>query len=162
MVGPGLAGRAAPAGAVTPQQASAAALPAATLYRLLQLRARVFVVEQRCAYDELDGRDLEPGTVHCWIADGADVLACLRVLRDADGGVVIGRVATAPAARGRGLAAALMTHALGLAGGRVVTIEAQAQLETWYGSFGFVRAGEPYLEACPGNDGIVHIPMRRD
>ena len=41
-------------------------LSAAVLYGLLRLRVDVFVVEQRCAYPELDGRDLEPGTVHLW------------------------------------------------------------------------------------------------
>ncbi len=44
-------------------------LDAATLYALLQLRVDVFVVEQECAYPELDGRDHEPATLHLWLAD---------------------------------------------------------------------------------------------
>ena len=45
-------------------------LDAATLYGLLRLRVDVFVVEQKCAYPELDGRDDEPDTRHLWIPDG--------------------------------------------------------------------------------------------
>src|SRR5689334_11657896 len=59
--------------------APTAHLDAATLYRILALRTDVFVVEQHCPYPELDGRDLEPGTVHLWAARGRDVLATLRV-----------------------------------------------------------------------------------
>jgi ElaA protein len=89
-----------------------------------------------------------------WIEQDDTVLATLRLLRDPDGTARIGRVATAMEARGAGLAAQLMWHALALTSGEVV-LGAQAYLERWYGQFGFVRDGADYLE-----DGIVHLPMR--
>jgi ElaA protein len=60
--------------AATVHRAWAADLDPGTLYALLRLRVEVFVVEQRCAYAELDGRDLEPRTRHYWLgaALGAD------------------------------------------------------------------------------------------
>ncbi len=53
---------------VTLHVAAFAELPPATLYALLQLRVQVFVVEQRCPYQDLDGRDTDPGTRHVWLA----------------------------------------------------------------------------------------------
>jgi ElaA protein len=135
--------------------AAPADLDAGTLYRILQLRVDVFVVEQQCPYPELDGRDTEPGTVHLWSADddGA-VLATIRVLENgADR--AIGRVATAASARGRGLSARLVRRGIELCAGRTVDIGAQAYLESWYERFGFRRSGPDYLE-----DGIPHLPMR--
>jgi ElaA protein len=127
-----------------------------TLYRILALRVDVFVVEQHCAYRELDGLDLEPTTRLVWAADGDSVPATARVLVSADGTVRIGRVATAASARGKGLAAQLMAHALQLAGGAEVVLHAQTYLVAWYEGFGFVRDGADFLE-----DGIPHTPMRR-
>jgi ElaA protein len=134
-------------------------LDPAVLYAVLRLRVDVFVVEQECAYEELDGRDLEPDAELMWIAEGDDVLATLRVLAD-DGAMRIGRVATAAAARGRGLAAELMRAAVAycddVAPGAPIVLDAQAQLEGWYARFGFVVSGESFAE-----DGIPHLPMRR-
>ena len=122
------------------------------LYAILRLRIEVFAVEQHCVYQDLDGRDTEPATWHGWIADGGEVAAYLRVL-DEPGSEVIGRVVTAPAHRGRGLARALMDAALARCA-RPVRIEAQSYLLGWYGAFGFVACGPEYLE-----DGIPHTPM---
>ena len=131
-------------------------LDPATLYRILALRVDVFVVEQECAYPELDGRDLEGGTRQLWIADGDTVLATLRLLRDPSGQARIGRVATAVAARGHGLAAQLMDRAVELAGAGEIVLDAQSYLRDWYTRFGFEAAGPEYLD-----DGIPHVPMRR-
>jgi ElaA protein len=132
-----------------------AELTAAELYGLLRLRVDVFVVEQTCPYPELDGRDVEPGTVHLWFADDSgDVLSTIRVLENgADR--VIGRVATAASARRRGLSAELVRRGIELCEGRPIDIGAQAYLEQWYERFGFRRSGPDYLE-----DGILHLPMR--
>ena len=127
-----------------------------TLYRILALRVDVFVVEQNCVYRELDGRDIEPATVLVWAAQGDEVLATLRLLAEPDGGVRIGRVATATSARRGGLAAQLMTKALEIAGPREVIIDAQAYLVEWYEHFGFAPIGDEFLD-----DGIPHVPMRR-
>jgi len=126
-----------------------------TLYRLLQLRVEVFVVEQACAYPELDGRDLEPSTVHAWIDDGGSPAAYLRILAEADGVVRISRVVTAIAHRGEGLAATLMRHALALTAPATVELHAQSYLTGWYQAQGFVVAGAEFLD-----DGIAHTPMR--
>jgi ElaA protein len=139
------------------REAALADLPPADLYALLRLRVEVFVVEQRCAYAELDGRDLEPSCLHVWAqAPDGSVLATLRVLRDTDGRGRIGRVATAAGARGAGVAGALMRRALELLPGVDVVLDAQAHLEHWYARFGFAASGPEFVE-----DAIPHVPMLR-
>jgi ElaA protein len=134
-------------------------LNVATLYALLRLRVDVFVVEQHCAYPELDGRDAEPGATHLWLtADGdATPLACLRILAEPDGAARIGRVAVAAPARGAGIARRLLDAALSRIGNRSCVLDAQANLVDFYRSLGFEVTGPEYLE-----DGIPHMPMRRD
>lgn len=145
--------------AVTVHRAPVADIAPLTLYRILWMRVTVFVVEQNAAYPEIDGRDIEPGAELMWAQDGDDVLATLRVLRE-PANTRIGRVATAPHARGRGIAADLMRAAVGQleveAPGVPILLDAQAHLAEWYGRFGFVVSGAPFAE-----DGIPHVPMRR-
>lgn len=131
-------------------------LDATTIYALLRLRVDVFVVEQRCSYAELDGRDLEPSTRHCWLADDGRVLAYLRLLAEPDGTTRLGRVATAGTARGQGHAATLLRHALATTVGPLVC-DAQAHLAGWYARFGFRPSGTEFDE-----DGIPHVPLRLD
>jgi ElaA protein len=129
-----------------------------TLHDLLALRINVFVVEQKCVYPELDGRDIEPATEHLWTADEPGPTAYLRVLAEPDGSARVGRVCTRADARGRGLARLLMDDVLArAAAGRVVVLEAQEHLAGWYARFGFEPTGPSYLD-----DGIAHIPMRRE
>lgn len=128
-------------------------LDALTLYALLRLRVDVFVVEQACAYPELDGRDAEADARHCWIAEDGRVVACCRLLADPDG-TRIGRVATAADRRDEGLASGLVRHALSIAG-RPVVADVQAHLAGWYARFGFEVVGDEFDE-----DGIGHVPMR--
>ena len=73
---------------------------------LVRLRVDVFVVEQECAYGELDGRDLEDGTRHVWIERDREVVSYLRVLDDG-GARRIGRVCTRMSARSGGKAQVL-------------------------------------------------------
>jgi ElaA protein len=127
------------------------------LYTLLRLRVDVFVVEQHCPYPDLDGRDLEPGTRHVWLADGDAPVAYLRMLAEPDASVRIGRVCVARAARGRGLARTLMSDALDLVGPRTCVLAAQAHLAGFYASLGFTPTGPEF-----DDDGIPHIPMRRE
>jgi ElaA protein len=127
------------------------------VYGLCRLRVDVFVVEQECPYPELDGRDVEPATVHVWFEDeDGTVAATIRVLSDGDTRA-IGRVATAAGYRGRGLAARLMEEGIAMCAGFPVTLGAQAHLEGWYERFGFRTSGPGYVE-----DGIPHVPMRRE
>lgn len=135
----------------------AGSITAVELYALLRLRTDVFVVEQDCPYPELDGRDLHEGTLHVWAHEGGDVLGTIRVLDVHSTTPAIGRVATAPVARGRGVAGRLIRHGISLCRpDAVIHLHAQAHLEGWYEGFGFRRAGDPYDE-----DGIPHVPMRR-
>jgi ElaA protein len=130
-------------------------LDAVTLHEIVRLRQDVFVVEQECAYADLDGRDLEAGALQVWAEDAdGSVVATLRVLREAGGEVRIGRVATVRSMRGRGLARALVTEALDETEGTVV-LDAQNHLAQWYAALGFERVGEEFVE-----DGIPHVPMR--
>ena len=130
-------------------------LDTTTLYAILKLRADVFVVEQKCFYADLDGRDTEPGTRHLWLQRGDEILAYLRILDDGDV-ERIGRVVTAPAARGAGHAQRLMAEALTGLGNRPSVLGAQSYLVRFYGKFGYVQSGPEYDE-----DGIPHVPMLR-
>ena len=132
-----------------------------TLHDLVTLRADIFVVEQECTYRDLDGRDVEPQTEHLWTADEKGPTSYLRILAE-PGATRIGRVCTRADARGQGLSRQLMTAALIGSDGRTVLLDAvlldaQAHLTDWYARFGFVVDGPTYVE-----DGIPHVPMRRD
>ena len=131
-------------------------LDVTTLYGLLRLRVDVFVVEQQCAYPELDGRDTEPGTRHLWVARDGEPLAYLRILAD-DGVERVGRVVVARTARGAGHAGRLMTRALEVIGNRPSVLKAQTASADFYRRFGYEVIGPEYLE-----DGIPHVPMRRE
>lgn len=136
-------------------KAAIAEMDPVKLYSILRLRVDVFVVEQQAAYAELDGRDIEPTARMYWAEEDGAVLATLRVLTEPDG-ARIGRVATASAARGRGLAAELMRRAIADNAEETIVLDAQQHLEAWYEGFGFARSGEVFVE-----DGIPHIPMTR-
>jgi ElaA protein len=135
--------------------ASFADLDPHTAYRIWKLRVDVFVVEQKAAYPELDGRDDEAGTRHLWISQDDMPIAYLRIL-DNGSEMRIGRVCVAAEHRGAGLAAELMDTALRHVGGRMSVLDAQAHLARWYEAFGFAVCGPEFLD-----DGIPHIPMRR-
>ncbi|MEI4518827.1 GNAT family N-acetyltransferase [Pseudomonas glycinis] len=132
------------------------------LYALLKLRSDVFVVEQKCAYPDLDGQDLEGDTHHLMGWEDDQLMAYLRLLdpESQGGDVVIGRVVTASAGRGKGLGHAMMEQALKQAEKHwpqvPIYLSAQAHLQGYYGKYGFVAVGEEYLE-----DDIPHIGMRR-
>ena len=140
----------------TVHRSGGAELALDALYGLLRLRVDVFVVEQRCAYPELDGRDLDPATVHLWTGPNAVPTASLRLLTEPGGERRIGRVCTAAEARGRGLARRLVVAALNEIGDAACVLDAQAHLTRLYGGFGFVPNGPGY-----DWDGVAHVPMRR-
>ncbi|UOQ57201.1 GNAT family N-acetyltransferase [Leucobacter allii] len=135
-------------------------IPSRTFYAIARLRQEVFVVEQDCVYLDLDGRDLEPGTVQLWVEDATGgIAATIRILaEDAQepGLRSIGRVVTAPAWRGRGVAGALLEAGIAACAGRPILLHAQSHLAEWYARFGFAPCGPGFLE-----DGIPHTPMRR-
>ena len=131
-------------------------LDPSTLYALLRLRVDVFVVEQRCPYPELDGRDTEPSARHLWLERDQQPVAYLRLLEEPDGTARIGRVVVPRDARGAGLGGRLMKAALARVGERPCVLSAQSHLVGLYARYGFSPTGQEYLE-----DGIPHVPMRR-
>lgn len=129
------------------------------LYKMLQLRQDVFVIEQNCIYRDLDDKD--PVCHHLLIEKGDEVVACCRLVPPGisyEGAVSIGRVSTARAHRMEGLGIELMQKAMEAAGqlwpGIKICISAQAYLEKFYYKFGFHKASSPYME-----DDIPHIKM---
>lgn len=135
-----------------------AALTTATLYAVLKLRVDVFVVEQQCAYGELDGQD-DTALHVLGLLDGT-ILAYARVLAPlADGVPHIGRVVVDPRYRGKGLGVAVMQEALRAAreafGVCDVAVSAQAHLQRFYEDLGFKRTSDVY-----DWDGIPHVDMR--
>jgi ElaA protein len=144
-----------PASEYETQVAAFTDLSTTTLYAILKLRVDVFVVEQKCPYPEIDGRDTEPGTRHLWLTRDGEIAGYARILDDGDA-LRIGRVLTSPAARRDGLGTRLMTDALAVVGDRPSVLDAQAHLAGFYGRFGYRPTGPEYLE-----DGIPHIPMLR-
>jgi len=132
-------------------------LSAVDVYAILALRAEVFVVEQVCAYLDPDGRDTDESTRHLFVAGNTPgtVAAYLRLMiRDEESS--IGRVVTAPVARGQGMAGRLVDYAIDHSDGPW-TLDAQSHLQAWYAQRGFRRVGRDFDE-----DGIMHLPMRRE
>lgn len=123
------------------------------LYNLLALRTEVFVVEQDCPYQEVDGKDIMAH--HYWIEEDGTIVAALRVLV-AETPIAIGRVVTKPSHRGRGYSRRLMETAVVDFGQKELYLQAQTYVEPFYASFGFSRTSEEYLE-----DGIPHVDMVR-
>ncbi|MGL5708861.1 MAG: GNAT family N-acetyltransferase [Aeromonas sp.] len=133
------------------------------LYELLSLRAEVFVVEQRCPFQDLDGLDRREGVWHLLGYRGELLAAYARIMAPGIGdesGAAIGRVVTSPRARGDGLGHQLIGEAVQACKVRWPThsiwLGAQAHLQGFYGQHGFVAEGEGYVE-----DDIPHIGMRR-
>jgi len=130
------------------------------VHDVLQLRERVFIVEQNCPYLDADGAD--PQCWHGLCRDGETLIATARLVPPGLKYVepAIGRVVTSPDARRSGAGRALMLSAIAqckvLWPGQDVRLGAQRYLEKFYGSLGFEPVGEPYDE-----DGIPHVEMLR-
>jgi len=133
-------------------------VPARTLYLLAKLRQDVFTMEQGATDADLDGRELEPTTELLWAEEAGEPIAHLRLLREADGTVRIGRVVVRADRRrgghGRRLMLAALERAYELDPAAEVHLDAQAHLEQWYASLGFETVGGVFLEA-----GIEHVAM---
>jgi len=129
------------------------------LYKILQLRNEVFIVEQKCAYQDLDNKDFFAYHLCAW--ENEKLLAYTRLFdlgKSYPEVASIGRVITSPAYRRKNLGKELMTRSTEeiyrLFGNVPIKISAQLYLKRFYESFGFVKQGEVYLE-----DGIDHIAM---
>ena len=124
-------------------------------YAVWRLRQDVFVVEQECAYPDLDGRDEEPGTRNLLEYEDGALIGYLRVLDDGDTDR-IGRVVVRADRRGEGLAARLVREAVAAIGDRPIRLDAQSHLADWYSRLGFAACGDELVE-----DGMPHVPMSR-
>ena len=140
------------------------ALNVQQLYAVLQLRSEVFVVEQNCLFQDMDGLDSQAMHLLGWQGDGKEA-TLVAYARCFPAGVTfaeasIGRVVTCRATRGQGIGDWLILTALDLVqqlwGPQPVRIGAQAHLKHFYARHGFADVGLPYVE-----DGIDHLEMVR-
>jgi ElaA protein len=133
-------------------------LSTSTLYELLKLRVEVFVVEQKCPYPELDGRDLEPETRHFWLESDGEVIATIRLLEEHQDGKTfrIGRLCARTDVRGEGHTTRLLQAALAEVGSDPCVINAQTYLVDMYAKHGFKAVGPEFPL-----DGVPHVPMQR-
>jgi ElaA protein len=131
------------------------------LYAILALRNEVFIVEQNCPYQDVDQKDQPSYHLMGW-KDGV-LVAYTRLLPPGLAYLQpsIGRVVSAPSARGTGIGRELMKESIdqciALFGDQPIRIGAQLYLREFYISFGFHQTSDIYLE-----DGIRHIEMIRD
>ncbi len=130
------------------------------LYAVLQLRSDVFVMEQNCPYQDMDGFDAQAVHVMGWAGDSLVAYARCFPAGVKFEEASIGRVITSAALRGTGAGPVLMQQAIDCVqqqwGAQPIRIGAQAHLVEFYGKLDFMVAGAPYIE-----DGIPHIEMLR-
>lgn len=136
------------------------ALTLTELYELLQLRSEVFVVEQDCVFQDMDGFDAE--AMHLLGMSGDTLVTYARCFaagvkfKEAS----VGRLITRSKLRGSGAGHVLVRRAIDSVtqqwGPQAIRIGAQARLENFYRQHGFETTGAPYIE-----DGIPHIEMLR-
>lgn len=130
------------------------------LYNLLQLRSEVFVVEQNCVYQDIDGKDEK--ALHVLGYYQGDLAAYARLFNKGCyfDETSIGRVVVSPKYRDKKFGHDLMKTAIEAISEfyneKEITISAQEYLQKFYESHGFVKISEMYLE-----DDIPHIRMRR-
>ena len=131
------------------------------LYEILRLRAEIFVVEQDCVYQDLDGKDKK--SVHLFLNDeNGEIIACLRMI---PAGISyeepsIGRFVVKESERFKGIGRKAMEIAIEYIKNEfhstAIRISGQAFLRGFYESLGFAVVKEPYLE-----DDIPHYEMLR-
>lgn len=133
------------------------------LYALLKLRCEVFVVEQTCPYQDIDGDDLLGENRHILGWRDRELVAYARILKSEEEfePVVIGRVIISPAVRGEKLGYTLMEQTLASCQQnwpqKALYLGAQAHLQPFYAHFGFSPVTDVYDE-----DGIPHVGMARE
>ena len=126
------------------------------LYELLRVRSEVFVVEQNCVYQDLDGDDQK--AIHLWLTQAGKTVALARVCPAGTHmtEISIGRVITTE--RGKGYGKEILLHAIDAAsehfGATLIDIEAQEYAKGFYESVGFKQSSGTFML-----DGIPHIKM---
>ncbi|KOO47388.1 GNAT family N-acetyltransferase [Viridibacillus arvi] len=128
------------------------------LYRILQLRINVFVVEQKAYYADLDDHD--QNCVHVTYEKDGKLIAYARIVPPGEKFEMasFGRVIVLPEARGTGLSQELIKRVMAILERNWpeadLFIEAQAYLQKFYGAFGFEAVSEEYIMEC-----LPHIDM---
>ncbi|WP_396211433.1 GNAT family N-acetyltransferase [Flavobacterium sp.] len=137
------------------------ALSVVELYSLLQLRSEVFVVEQNCVYQDIDGKDVK--ALHLFGEYEGEIVAYARLFKPKDyfENASIGRVVVSQKCRDKKWGYDLMIQAIKAIHEHYnetkITISAQLYLQKFYESLGFVKTSEVYLE-----DDIEHIEMKKE
>lgn len=127
---------------------------------ILALRIQVFVVEQNCPYQELDGKDKKCYHLICRNGKG-DVVGTMRILPPGIGfeEVGLGRIVLAESVRGEQQGHEMMKEAMIFSkeefGDVAIKLSGQKHLEGFYNKHGFQSTGKEYLE-----DGIPHVEMK--
>jgi ElaA protein len=135
-------------------------LTPAELYAVLRLRNEVFIVEQNCAYQDMDNKDIY--SHHLMLYKDSELVAYARLVPPglSYDEMSIGRVITSKTVRGTGAGKILMQSAIGncykIFGRSNIKIGAQVYAKAFYNSLGFEDTGDIYDE-----DGIDHIHMIR-
>jgi len=130
------------------------------LYKILQLRSEIFVVEQNCVYNDLDG--LDPEAFHLYASENDAIIGYVRLSKPGArfDTASIGRVVTHMNYRRKGISTLLMEKAINHIendwGESVISLSAQKYLRKFYESLGFIVISDVYLE-----DGIPHYKMVR-
>lgn len=128
------------------------------IYEILSIRSEVFVVEQKCPYQDIDFKD--KNSYHLFAQEEGKIVAYLRILEKGISyeEISIGRVLITKDYRGKGISREMMLKAIDFIENNLnenkIKISAQAYLTNFYKSVGFIEVSEVYLE-----DDIPHIDM---
>lgn len=134
-------------------------MSASELYNILKLRQDIFIVEQNCVYEDIDG--LDDVSKHLLLKVGNELAAYSRIVppKVKFDDISIGRIVVKEKFRGNGYGKKIVLesiHRIAETGHKSIRIEAQAHLLQFYQNLGFKSAGETYIL-----DGIPHLQMTR-
>ena len=130
------------------------------LHKILQIRSEVFIVEQKCVYQDIDNKD--PKAIHLYGKIKNKIVAYSRIFNEGDfyKEISFGRALVLKNQRGKGLGDELVQKSIEIIKvnwpNKKVKISAQAHLNNFYKKHGFIEKGKEYLE-----DGIPHVSMER-
>tara|TARA_Y100001980_G_C14473406_1_gene253142 strand:+ start:36 stop:479 length:444 start_codon:yes stop_codon:yes gene_type:complete len=131
-------------------------LDSKTLHDIFLLRSEVFVVEQDCVYQDIDGKDVN--SIHIIGKKQEEIIAYSRIMNLNNEFCSIGRVLVKKELRKKGIGLKLMKKSIEKAkklyNKKKIKISAQEYLKNFYTDIGFKHTGKSYLE-----DGIPHIEM---
>ena len=137
-------------------------ITSAELYNILKLRSAVFVVEQNCVYQDLDGKDKE--AIHIFTESNNEIISYTRIFKRGDyykDNPSIGRVVVKKSERGKDLGKKIMIKSINYIKENLesekIELSAQKYLDKFYKELGFYTKGGEYLE-----DGIPHQRMFLD